>query len=112
MKVVLVNGSPRANGCTYTGLSIIKEQLAKNEVDSEIFQVGNQPIIGCTACMSCKKTGKCVFNDDLVNTVAQAFREADGIILGSAVHFASATGAATSFLVLVTSRSIRHSPPE
>jgi multimeric flavodoxin WrbA len=97
MKVILVNGSPRANGCTYTGLSIIKEQLAKNGIDSEIFQVGNKAVIGCTACMSCKKTGKCVFNDDLVNTVAQAFREADGIILGSAVHFASATGAATSF---------------
>jgi len=97
MKVILVNGSPRTNGCTFTGLSIIKEQLAKNGVDSEIFQVGNKPVIGCTACMSCRKLGKCVFDDDLVNTVAQALREADGIILGSAVHFASATGAATSF---------------
>jgi multimeric flavodoxin WrbA len=97
MNVVLVNGSPRANGCTYTGLSIIKEQLAKNGVDSEIFQVGNKPIAGCIACMSCRQTGKCVFDDDMVNTVAQAFRQADGIILGSAVHFASATGAATSF---------------
>jgi len=100
MKVVLVNGSPNPNGCTFTGLSIIKEQLAKQGVDSEIFQVGKKPIIGCTACRVCKqpgKAGKCVFNDDLVNTVAQALREADGIILGSAVHFASATGAATSF---------------
>jgi multimeric flavodoxin WrbA len=100
MKVVLVNGSPNANGCTFTGLSIIKEQLAKHGVDSEIFQVGNKPIIGCTACRTCKqpgKTGKCVYNDDMVNTVGQAFREADGIILGSPVHFASACGAATSF---------------
>jgi multimeric flavodoxin WrbA len=97
MKVVLVNGSPRAEGCTYTGLGIIKEQLAKNGVDSDIFQVGNKPIAGCIACMSCRNTGKCVFNNDMVNTVAQAFKEADGIILGSAVHFASATGAATSF---------------
>ena len=100
MKVVLVNGSPNSNGCTYTGLSIIKEQLAKNDVDSEIFQVGKKPIVGCTACRTCKKSGKagrCVFDNDLVNTVGQAFREADGIILGSAVHFASATGAATSF---------------
>jgi multimeric flavodoxin WrbA len=97
MKVVLVNGSPRANGCTYTGLSIIKEQLASNGVESEIFQVGNKPVIGCTACMSCIQTGKCAFDSDMVNTVAQAFKEADGIILGFAVHFASATGAATSF---------------
>jgi multimeric flavodoxin WrbA len=100
MKVVLLNGSPSGNGCTYTGLSIIKEQLAENGVDSEIFQVGKKPISGCIACRVCKqpgKTGKCVIDDDMVNTVAQALREADGIILGSAVHFASATGAATSF---------------
>jgi multimeric flavodoxin WrbA len=100
MKVVLVNGSPNANGCTFTGLSIIKEQLAKHGVDSEIFQVGKKPIIGCTACRVCKqpgKAGKCVFDDDMVNTVGQAFRKADGIILGSPVHFASASGAATSF---------------
>ncbi|MDR2601766.1 MAG: NAD(P)H-dependent oxidoreductase [Spirochaetaceae bacterium] len=56
MKVLLINGSPRANGCTYTGLCIIKEQLAKNGVDSEIFQVGGKPIAGCTACMSCRTT--------------------------------------------------------
>jgi len=100
MKVVLVNGSPNANGCTYTGLSIIKEQLAENGVGSEIFQVGNKPISGCTACRVCKqadKVGKCVIDNDTVNAVGQALREAEGIILGSAVHFASATGAATSF---------------
>jgi multimeric flavodoxin WrbA len=97
MKVILVNGSPRQNGCTFTGLTIIKEQLAENGVDSEIYQVGNKPVPGCISCMSCKQTGKCVFGDDLVNTVAEAMKEADGIILGSAVHYASATGAATSF---------------
>lgn len=97
MKVVLVNGSPRKEGCTYTGLCIIKEQLAKNGVDAEIYQVGNKPVAGCIACLSCRKTGKCVFNDDAVNLVAGELRKADGIILGSAVHFASATGAATSF---------------
>ena len=97
MNVVLINGSPRQNGCTFTGLSIIKEQLAENGVDSTIFQVGNKPVAGCIACMSCRKTGKCAFNDDLVNTAAAEFRKADGIVLGSAVHFASATGAATSF---------------
>lgn len=100
MKVILINGSPNANGCTYTGLSIIKEQLAESGVESEIFQVGRKPIIGCTACRVCKqpgKTGRCVFNDDAVNTVGEAFRSADGIVIGSPVHFASASGAATSF---------------
>ena len=100
MNVVLVNGSPNANGCTFTGLSIIKERLALNGVDSQIFQVGKKPIVGCTACQTCRqpgKLGRCVFDGDPVNRVAQALREADGLILGSAVHFASATGAATSF---------------
>ena len=100
MKVVLVNGSPRENGCTFTGLSIVKEQLGKHGVDSQIYQVGNKPISGCIACMECRQLGKggsCVIDDDMVNTVAKALLEADGIILGSAVHFASATGAATSF---------------
>jgi len=96
----MVNGSPNEKGCTFTGLSIIKEQLAKSGVDSEIFQVGKNPIVGCTACRVCKQpdtAGRCVFDNDRVNIVAEALKEADGIILGSAVHFASATGAATSF---------------
>ena len=100
MKVIMVNGSPNEKGCTFTGLSIIKEQLAKNGVDSEIFQVGREPIIGCTACWACKRpetAGKCAYNNDMVNTVAKALEKADGLILGSAVHFASASGAATSF---------------
>ena len=100
MKVILVNGSPSAKGCTYTGLSIIKEQLEKNGVEAEIFQVGNKPIIGCTGCRVCRQPdrgGNCVYDHDMVNTVAKTLLNADGIILGSAVHFASATGAATSF---------------
>lgn len=100
MKIVLVNGSPTAHGCTFTGLSIIKQQLATNGVDAEIFQVGKKPILGCTGCQTCRQPGKggqCVFDHDMVNTVSKALDEADGIILGSAVHFASATGAATSF---------------
>jgi len=101
MKVILVNGSPRPKGCTFTGLSIIKEQLAESGVDSEIFQVGNKPVIGCTACNTCKqegKSGRCVYNDDMVNIIAKEMEKADGLIIGSAVHFASATGAITSFL--------------
>ena len=100
MKVVMINGSPNPKGCTFTGLSIIKEQLAKNNVDSEIFQVGRKPVIGCIACGTCKKPekkGECIFNDDMVNTVGEALLEADGLILGSAVHFSGPAGAAVSF---------------
>jgi len=100
MKVILLNGSPNANGCTFTGLSIIQEQLEKNGVETELFQVGNKPIIGCTACGTCYKPDnarKCV-HDDMVNTVADALKKADGLIVGSAVHYAGATGAITSFL--------------
>lgn len=98
MKVILLNGSPREKGCTYTGLRIIAEQLEKNGVESQMFWVGNRPVIGCTACLSCKKTGKCIYGQDMVNTVAEAMKEADGFIVGSAVHYAGATGAVTSFL--------------
>ena len=100
MKVVMINGSPNEKGCTYTGLSIIKEQLEKHGVGSEIFHVGKEPIRGCTACYTCKRAqtkGKCVFDDDMVNTVADAFVKADGLILGTAVHYAAASGTATSF---------------
>lgn len=97
MKVILINGSPNQHGCTFTGLSIIQKQLAENGVDSEIVQVGRKPIIGCTACQRCGKLGKCFYDNDGVNETAEKIKEADGVILGSAVHYASATGGATSF---------------
>ena len=111
MKIVLLNGSPNASGCTFTGLNIIRDQLAQNGVDSEIFQVGNKPVIGCTACRACKRpggAGRCAYDDDAVNEVAMALKEADGLIVGSAVHYASATGAITSFM----DRLFYSTPPE
>lgn len=96
MRVVMINGSPNAEGCTYTGLKIIQERLATHGVDSVIYQVGRKPVAGCIGCGTCRKTGKCVF-DDQVNTVAEDMKNADGLILASAVHFASASGMATSF---------------
>lgn len=97
MKVVLLNGSPHPRGCTYTGLSIIGEQLAKYGVDSELIQVGVKPISGCIACKGCVKAGRCVLSDDGVNAAAEAVKAADGVVLGSPVHFASASGSATAF---------------
>lgn len=97
MRVILINGSPRKNGCTYTGLSIVKEQLEKNGVEGTIYHVGTKPISGCLACWRCVTEEKCVIGSDLVNVVAEDLKTADGIILGSPVHYASASGAATSF---------------
>ncbi|MBQ8599546.1 MAG: flavodoxin family protein [Oscillospiraceae bacterium] len=96
MKVLLINGSPHANGCTATALKEVAKTLNENGVDSEIIQVGHLDVRGCTACGYCYKEGKCVFND-VVNEVAEKFKDADGIVLGSPVYYASANGTLTSF---------------
>ena len=66
MKVLLVNGSPHKEGCTYTALCEAADTLNKEGIDTEIFRIGNKPIGGCIACLKCRETGKCVF-DDVVN---------------------------------------------
>ncbi len=100
MKVLLINGSPKANGCTYTALSVVAEELNKNGIETEIFQVGMKPVRGCIGCGMCAKSGKglCQFDDDVVNKAIEACKTADGIVVGSPVHYASASGAITSFL--------------
>ena len=97
MKVLLLNGSPKARGNTAYALSQMAEVFAAEGVETEIFQVGNQPIRGCIACGSCRKTGKCVF-DDVVNQAAEAFREADGLVAASPVYYASANATLVAFL--------------
>lgn len=97
MKVLLINGSPHQQGCTHTALSEVASALNKNDVESEIFWIGNKPIAGCIACMACRETGKCVFND-VVNECAARIGEFDGFIFGSPVYFASANGAITAFM--------------
>ena len=66
MKVLLVNGGPHKDGCTYTALSEVAKTLNEENIETEIFWVGTKPIAGCIACKTCAKTGKCVF-DDVVN---------------------------------------------
>lgn len=97
MKVLLVNGSPNAKGCTYTALQEIATTLAHDGVESEIFQVGKKPISGCIACYSCRKTQRCAI-DDNVNTFLEKAQTADGFVFGSPVHFAAPSGALTSFM--------------
>lgn len=97
MKVLMINGSPNREGCTYTALSEVAKILEKHGIESEIVHVGNKDIRGCIGCRKCKETGKCVFND-LVNEVAPKFAECDGIVIGSPVYFASANGTLVSFI--------------
>ncbi|WP_294405827.1 flavodoxin family protein [uncultured Clostridium sp.] len=97
MKVLLVNGSPHAKGCTYTALAEVAGALENQEIETEIFQLGVKPISGCIACGSCRKTGKC-FLDDPVNEFVEKAAQADGFIFGSPVHYAAASGMLTSFM--------------
>ncbi|ACO85525.1 flavodoxin family protein [Clostridium botulinum] len=100
MKVLLINGSPKVKGCTYTALCEIAKELEKENIETEIFHIGNKPIRGCMACGGCYKneSSKCVFDDDTVNMALEKAKEADGFIFGSPVHYASASGQITSFL--------------
>ena len=97
MKVLLINGSPKANGNTAFALQQMAEVFADHGVETELIHIGNQAIRGCIACGSCYKTGKCVF-DDAVNEIAIKFESADGIVLGSPVYYASANATLIAFL--------------
>lgn len=97
MKALLVNGSPRAKGCTYTALTELKHTLEEEGIEVELIHVGNKEVRGCIACRKCHDAGKCVF-DDIVNEVAPKFAEADAFVIGSPVYYASPAGGAVSFL--------------
>lgn len=97
MKVLLVNGSARKNGCTYTALTETAKALNSEGIDTEIFWIGNKPISGCMACYACKDTGTCSI-DDVVNEFRKLASEADGFIFGTPVYFSSANGSMISFM--------------
>lgn len=97
MKVLFINGSPRKNGNTAYALNQMAEVFAAEGVETEILHIGNQPIRGCIACGSCAKNGQCVF-DDAVNEAAPKFQEADGLVVGSPVYYASANATLIAFL--------------
>ena len=97
MKVLMLNGSPKANGNTAVALKEMEKVFREEGVEVEILHIGNQAIRGCIACGGCYKTGKCVF-DDGVNEVAEKFREADGLVVGSPVYYASANATLVALL--------------
>lgn len=96
MKVLLINGSPHKEGCTFTALKEVADTLKKNEIEAEIYHIGTKPIAGCIACRKCNEIGKCVF-DDGVNELSARLDEFDGIILGSPVYYAGPSGQMCAF---------------
>lgn len=97
MKVLLINGSPKKEGNTFIALSEVQKTLTAEGIETEMIHVGHKNIHGCIACNKCAETGKCVFND-IVNEVADKFKDADGIVVGSPVYYASPNGTLLSFL--------------
>lgn len=97
MKVLIINGSPRKEGNTAVALDEVRKTLEAEGMETETVHVGHKDIHGCIACGKCKETGKCVFSD-IVNEVAPKFAEADGLVIGSPVYYASPAGTMLSFL--------------
>lgn len=111
MKVILFNGSPKKNGCTYTALKEISNELNNAGIETEIFHAGTTTK-GCLGCGYCKKNGKCI-TEDCVNDAVKLIKEADGFVFGSPVHYAAASGMMTSFLdrlFMTASNDMRHKP--
>lgn len=97
MKVILVNGSPHENGCTYSALCETANALNLHGIKTEIFYIGKEEINGCLACGACTKTGSCVHSKK-VSKFLELAKDADGFIFASPVHYAAASGILTSFM--------------
>lgn len=97
MKVLMINGSPRANSNTGVALEEMKKIFDAEGIETKIVQIGNRDIRGCIACNSCREKGKCVF-DDAVNELAPDFEECDGIVAASPVYYASANATLIALL--------------
>ena len=98
MKVLLLNGSTRKNGCTYLALSEVAKALNAEGVETEIVQMGGAPVRDCVGCNGCVGKGQCVFGDDMVNEIIAKAQEADGFVFGSPVYYAHPSGQILSLL--------------
>lgn len=97
MKVLILNGSARANGCTARALKELENTFHEENIETETILIGNKEVRGCISCRSCVSTGKCIF-DDIVNEIAPKFEDADGIIIGTPVYYAGSNGTILSLL--------------
>ena len=97
MKVLMINGSPHAQGNTALALQEMEKIFTECGIEVETVHVGNQAIRGCVACGYCFKNGKCVV-DDAVNEIAPKFAACDGLVVASPVYYASANSTLTALL--------------
>ena len=98
MKVLLINGSPRSNGNTFTALKEVAGTLEAEGVETEIVPIGAKAVQGCIACRKCAELGRCVFNDGLYSSIWEKLRSADGIVIGSPVYYAGPNGSLCALL--------------
>lgn len=98
MNVLLINGSPHKNGCTFTALSEVAAALNANGIETTMRHIGTAPIAGCIACGKCRSTGLCVFANDPVNECIALLREADGLVVGSPIYYAGPNAALCALL--------------
>ena len=98
MHVLLLNGSPNAEGCTFTALTEIAAALKAENITSEIFQLGKKPVRGCVACGVCGERGECAFQDDALPALVEAVKRADALVIGSPVYYAGPNGALCALL--------------
>ena len=98
MKVLLLSGSTRKNGCTYLALSEVAKTLNAEDVETEIIQMGGGPVRDCVGCNGCAGKGQCVFGDDMVNELIAKAKEVDGFVFGSPVYYAHPSGQILSLL--------------
>lgn len=96
-KVILLNGSPKAEGCTATALDEMVRVFNEEGVETEVIHVGNKSIRGCVSCGYCEKGEGCVVKD-LVNEVSAKLKDADGLVVGSPVYYGSPNGTIISFM--------------
>ena len=97
MNVLLVNGSPHKEGCTYTALCEVAEALKTNGIETDIFWIGVKPISGCIACKTCVQNGNCALGGS-VNDFLEIAGDYDGFVFGTPVHWGGASGGMTSFM--------------
>lgn len=99
MKVLLINGSPRDKGNTFTALTEVAKTLGEEGIDTEIISIGKKAVQGCIACGMCGRTGKCTFLDDLYYKIFRAVKEGiDGLIVGSPVYYGGPNGSLCALL--------------
>ena len=98
MKVLLINGSPNKEGCTFTALQVVAVELEKQGIETKNFHIGNKPIHGCIACFKCAESGYCIFKEDKTNECIDLLKECDGVVVGSPVYYAGPNGALCAML--------------